>query len=339
MPEYRYDPLTRRTVIVAEERLNRPRQFDIEGKSEEAVCPFCPGNENLTPAEKDTIRSSDFSGNAVSGGNSWLVRAVSNMYPAVSGDSGEHEVIIDTPRHVLSITDLSETEVADMLRMYQRRIAFFRQQNRWAFVQIFKNVGAAAGASLPHSHSQLVALPFVPMYREQIIRSAAEYQSQSRQCFWCDLLQSELRHGERIIEATPRFVALCPIASRFAGEIEIYPKKHQAGFDAISDEQVLDLAKLLRRTVQKLQNVVVWMKNDLAYNLVLNTEPLRCSANPDSTNLDSVNLTQSFANLPDSQHWSLLILPSLARAAGFEWGTGLHINPISPETAAKRLRM
>ncbi|GHT24282.1 galactose-1-phosphate uridylyltransferase [Planctomycetales bacterium] len=322
MPEYRHNKLTGKTVIIAEERLKRPHQFDIEdntgGNSSAAeVCPFCPGNESETPPLVDLI----------DGENTWQVRAVPNKYPAVTGCEGSHEVIIDTPRHVLSISGLTENEVTDMLRMYQRRLRFYRQEKRRQFVQIFKNVGAAAGASLPHSHSQLIAMPFVPEPWRHILHCAEKYRSETQHCYWCEQLKENLNTGERIIEESPLFVALCPYVSRFAAEVEIYPKQHLSGFDNVEERELPELAGVLRRTVRRLEKIVSWMKGTLAYNVVLNTEPLTTEKKDGFPNIEKADF-----------HWYISILPGLARAAGFEWGTGLHINPVPPEHAARKMR-
>jgi len=342
MPEYRQDPLTGRTVIVAEERAARPHQFDITDKPFQGVCPFCEGNESLTPDETAAFRSAGTAPNS----SGWSVRVVPNKYPAVvPGDVptvlldhsfihtggkadgiGIHEVIIETPRHVLSVSELTPTEIAGMLAMYRQRLQVLRADSCWAYVQIFKNVGAAAGASLPHSHSQLVAIPFLPASLLQMLRRAKEYAQKHRRCFWCDYVQSEIQSGERIVEETKHFVVLCPFVSRFAGEIEVYPKHHESGFDKLDASTLDELAELFRRTIVRLEKAVVWMKAPLAYNIVLHTEPFRF--NRDGSGVD----------LASFFHWRFSILPSLARAAGFEWGTGLHINPISPEQAAGRLR-
>jgi len=196
MPEYRLDQSTGRMVIVAEERATRPYQFDIEddlqdGEPYRSYCPFCEGNESLTPGEISAFRDNtpDSAG--------WTVRTVPNLYPAVvcgnekssvvptftqhgslqasTSGVGVHEVIVDTPRHLLSVTDMTETEVEAMLRMYAVRLQALRSEQRFASAIIFKNVGQAAGASLPHSHSQLIALPFVPELLRTELDQAAKY--------------------------------------------------------------------------------------------------------------------------------------------------------------------
>jgi len=358
MPEYRCDPLTGQTVLIAEERMARPHQFDIENNGSDAKrahCPFCEGNEMMTPCEFAAYRPADSPRDATG----WQVRVIQNKYPAVLRDDerfpdctsfqnylaestvqaadagspipiegvGHHEVIVETPRHILCVSEMTETEAENMFRIYGERIAALRQENRWAFVQIFKNVGAAAGASIPHSHSQLIAMPFIPNAFRQLLKNAADYRNKTQRCYWCSMLETELTEQKRIIEETEHFVALCPFASRFAGEIKVYPKKHQADFDAvIADETVLsEFALLVRRMVQKLKKTTSRVSKNMAYNFVLHSNSF-------------VLPTEYKDDNEELFHWSLTILPSLARAAGFEWGTALHINPVSPETAAKMLR-
>lgn len=362
MPEYRQDPLTGRMVIVAEERASRPHQFDIENFcvhdpsiTYQKNCPFCSGNEFMTPNEIAAFRVAD----SLADGSGWSVRVVPNKFPAVvrnvpdcslwsnnyswfSNNSlnfyhpenecfrkpvsglGHHEVIIDTPRHILSISEMTDQEVTDMFRMYQNRLQTLRKEECWKYIQIFKNVGAAAGASIPHSHSQLMAMPFVPPMILSIWEKAHEYLAGKTQrnfldCVWCYRLKSEILGQERIVEETSNFVALCPFVSRFSGEVEIYPKSHESNFE--ENRQITEFALLVRRTIIRLEKAILGIKKPFAYNLVLNTEPF-----------DS-----SFPSLKNIFHWHLSILPSLARAAGFEWGTGLHINPMSPEKTAAKL--
>ena len=311
-------------VIVAEERASRPNQFDIESGAE-PVCPFCEGNESMTPGEITAFRKNkpDLPG--------WTARTVPNLYPAVvrsvedfsvdasqwtsSPAVGTHEVIVDTPRHILSVAEMTGSEVETMFGMYAARLRALRSEGRFVSVMIFKNVGQAAGASLQHSHSQLIALPFIP----ESLRSELDHAATYEECPWCDMLQAEFQSGVRIVEETERFVALCPFVSRFPAEVAVWPKRHKQYFDELSDDELAEYARLLRRTIRRLEKSVPWIKCRLAYNVILSTAPL---------------LREEFRQY----HLRFSILPSLSRAAGFEWGTGLHINPISPETAAARLR-
>ncbi|MDR1053348.1 MAG: DUF4921 family protein [Planctomycetaceae bacterium] len=353
MPEYRQNPLTGQTVIISAERGSRPHHFDIEtgggdGVESELVCPFCRGNEHLTPGEVDSIRDK---GSLVDGVG-WDVRAIPNKYPAVCDFSGVptfrefyevfdfggfpfpfelvgrsvpavggHEVLVDTPRHVVSVSEMTLSETVNMFQMYRMRLESLRKSNKWAYVQIFKNVGVAAGASIPHSHSQLIAIPFVPLSVQGVLERAAEFRILNGSCFWCEQILNEIRGGLRVVEETDSFLAICPFTSRFASEVEIYPKSHESFLESFADGYKLEeFSDLVRRTVDRLERVVFWIKGKLAYNFVFHVEPF---------------VHKFGANL---FHWHLSILPSLARAAGFEWGTGLHINPIPPEAAAEKLR-
>lgn len=353
MPEYRQNPLTGQTVIVSAERSARPHHFDIESGDGVVgdvglLCPFCEGNEHLTPGELAAIRAE---GTLVDGVG-WSVRVIPNKYPAVCGYSefptfrefreffdfgdfpvsfklgdcfipaiGEHEVLIDTPRHVVSVSEMTLRETTNMFRMYQMRLDNFLHNGRWVYIQIFKNVGLAAGASIPHSHSQLIAIPFVPLSVQGVLQRAAEFRNRNKNCFWCDRILYEISCGLRVVEQTDSFLAICPFASRFASEVEIYPKKHESFLESFLDEGKLEeFSALVRRTVCRLEQAVFWIKGKLAYNFVFHIEPF---VHDYGSNLF---------------HWHLSILPSLARAAGFEWGTGLHINPIPPEVAAEKLR-
>lgn len=376
MPQYRKDPLTGRWVIVAEERAERPHQFDIETTDDDTpkeYCPFCPGNEARTPPELDAIRPPGSAANA----SDWAVRVVPNQYPAVTpneefpdqhtfqtrfGDIldvdtplaalgapfyqplpgiGTHEVIIDTPRHVLCLTDLSDAEVVNVFRIYQRRLQAIAAEKRYASAMIFKNVGAAAGASLPHAHSQLLAMPLVapPIQRE--LHRAIEFRRETNRCYWCEHIRHEIKHAARFVEQTDHFVTLCPYVSRFPGEIAIFPKHHESHFERLPERHVDELALLVRRAVKTLCKTTPWIKGRLSYNMILKSGPFVYLGPLDSRDMHDLSavwlkkVDYAFENV---YHFHVTILPSLAKAAGFEWGCGLHINPVSPETAAAKLR-
>ena len=373
MTQYRKDPLTGRWVIIAQERAVRPNQFDIEGAdaaNELALCPFCLGNEDETPHEIDRLSDPDT--------ENWIVRAVLNKYPAVVkcddfpdyksfqlkyGGSldvdfplsqyeedtfttpvpgfGVHELIVDTPRHVLCVSELSDTETFDMFRMYRRRLATLRHENRYAHALIFKNVGQAAGASLYHSHSQLMAMPFLPPAIQRELQRAIDFRREMDECFWCTSIRHEIADGSRIIEEGKHFVSLCPYVSRFPAETVIYPKSHISHFEQINDDMLKEFAKMVRQTVRILIKGADWHKGGrLAYNMILKSGPFVYSGPMRTSDIsDSAfwlkRLDYCYEN---AYHFHLTILPSLAKAAGFEWGCGLHINPISPEDAAEKLR-
>lgn len=372
MPQYRKDPLTGRWIIVAEERMNRPNQFDINTENihntDLELCPFCPDNEDLTPEELDRIVDSD--------DQRWASRAVPNKYPAVE-DSGEfpdykgfqnryggtldvdfplsryedtfsdpiegfgsHELIIDTPRHVLCVSEMSDREVYDMFRMYRQRLQKLKNEKKSAHALIFKNVGCEAGASIYHSHSQLLAMPFLPPPIQRELQRAISFRREMDECFWCTHVEHELREKVRIIEEGKHFVSLCPYVSRFPAETVIYPKRHISHFEDIEDELLREFAEMTRRTVVLLSKGVDWHKSRLAYNMILKSGPFMYSGPLNMSDIsDSAFWFQKLDySYEKAYHFHLVILPSLAKAAGFEWGCGLHINPIAPETAAARLR-
>jgi len=371
MPQYRKDPLTGRWVIIAEERVNRPNQFDIESGDcaiDMTLCPFCPNNEDQTLEELDRLDGPK--------SNGWIARTVLNKYAAVVRGNqfcdykafqthygrmldvdhplskyedtfcdpipgiGSHELIVDTPRHVLCLSEMTDQEVFNMFRMYRKRLSALRQEKKHASALIFKNVGQAAGASIYHAHSQLLAMPFLspPIQRE--LQRAIGFRREMEECFWCLHLAKEIKNGTRIVEETSRFVSLCPYVSRFPAETAIYPKEHISHFEELDDDSLWEFAQLTRQTVILLTKGVEWIKGKLAYNMILKSGPFVYSGPMDMVDIsDSAfwlrELNYSFENV---YHFHLTILPSLAKAAGFEWGCGLHINPVAPETAAAKLR-
>src|SRR4030042_5767959 len=175
MPELRKDPIIGRWVIIATERGKRPHDFVVE---EEVVkggfCPFCPGNEHTTPPEIFAYREPGTQPNTPG----WRLRVVHNKFPALilqgepdrQGEGmfdkmagiGTHEVIIENPDHLLTLATISLEGFVDVLKAYGERIHTLAQDPRFRYVLIFKNQGRAAGASLAHSHSQLIGLPIVP---------------------------------------------------------------------------------------------------------------------------------------------------------------------------------
>lgn len=367
MSEYRKDPLTGRWVIIAEERFSRPNQFFGD---EELPCPFCPGNENHTPNELDAFRKND------SENSDWTVRVVPNKFSAVAEDErfpdhrvfranfggmldvdaplanmndpkvaplpgvGSHEVIVDSSRHVLSFTELDDDENFDMFRMYRQRLRTLKNENHWAHALIFKNVGEAAGASIEHTHTQLLAMPFIPPPIQREFQRLIQFRSRTELCYWCAHIDFELKNKVRIVEETDRFLALCPYLSRFPFEVSIFPKKHISHFESLKDDELSELAKLTADIVRILERGTSWMPGKLAYNMILKSGPFFYPGPPDAVHVSDSSpwfrtIDYAFEN---AYHFHITLMPSLAKAAGFEWGCGLHINPISPETAAAKLR-
>ena len=229
--------------------------------------------------------------------------------------SGTHEVIIESPNHIDSITSLPIEQVELVLQAYRMRLAHWRSQRGLQYAVVFKNYGADAGASLSHTHSQLMCLDFIPSDIERTHRRLTEYRKQYNQCYICHLQIEELRAQERIVLESEGFVAFCPFASRFPFAFSIMPKKHRCHFDEVPEQEMQDLAKVLKACLIALETAQPYA----AYNYVLQTAPFH---RPDR----------------NSHHWRLRVIPRLSKVAGFEWGSDCFINTTKPELAASVLR-
>ena len=329
MPELRKDPITGRWVIIATERAKRPTDFvrekvQIRGSG---FCPFCYGNESKTPPEIIAYRSDGSLRNAPG----WSLRVVSNKFPALGIEGslnrqgeglydkmngiGAHEVIIETPDHQKTLAMLSPRQIEDVLWAYRDRILDLRKDRRFKYIMIFKNHGEAAGASLEHTHSQLIALPVVPKNVLEETGGARDYFNFKERCIFCDIIRQESESGIRVIADTPAFIAVAPFAPRFPFEIWIMPRVHQSAFEDSQKQEFEQLALMLKDMLMRLDKVLDYP----AYNYIIHTSPI-----PESPN--------------EHYHWHLEIMPKLTKIAGFEWGTGFHINPTPPEESAKFLR-
>jgi UDPglucose--hexose-1-phosphate uridylyltransferase len=322
MTELRIDPIGGRRVYIAEDRAGRPNDFaasehlaaDVRDDDAAAVaaCPFCAGNEAATPHELATV---------VDQRGDWLLRVVPNKFPAMSlaagadGAVGVHEVIIESPRHVQAVLELSVEQLATVLTAYRDRLRHWAADGRMAHGLIFKNSGRAAGASLRHVHSQLVATPYVPEAVQRELDSSAEFFARQGKCIFCDLIQREIAAGERIVRREGGLAAIAAFAGRQPLETWILPEAHAARFDQTADADLAKLAAMLHGTLRALDAVIP----GAAYNLILHTGPFGSAA-------------------AASYHWHWEIVPRVAQLAGFELGTGVYINPVSPEQAARRLR-
>ena len=330
IPEYRRCPVSGRWVILAPERALRPIELQHgephhrhNGTPVES-CPFCPGHERDTPDEVYAIRDD----------RGWHLRVVPNKYPAVRPISevpphtvttdgffesvsgfGIHEVVIESASHLCEPTRLSDQQYRDVLAAYRERLIAHARNPDLVYSTVFKNVGAEAGASLAHLHSQIVATPIVPDAIRTELEAADDYYIRERRCVFCALLESERRLQVRVVAETGRFVVLSPFAPRFAYELWVLPLAHDSQYEKAGDEALLELAGLMKRALGAIDAVL----DEPAYNLFLHTGPLRAS------------------NLPYF-HWHFEITPRTARPAGFEWGSGCFINAVAPERAAAELR-
>jgi UDPglucose--hexose-1-phosphate uridylyltransferase len=327
MPEFRKDPIVDRWVIIATERAKRPQEAKTVEKPQRAgACPFCSGNEAMTPPEILAYRKNNSHPNQPG----WTVRVVPNMYPAVVPDEaqdrrsgfyqsmnavGAHEVIVEIQEHATRLAELGEKQFDDLVKAYHDRILGLRQDERWRHVLIYKNEGAQAGATFEHLHSQLVALPSVPRQVSDELEGARKFYQQNGQCVYCAIISADLVDGSRIVSENQYFVALCPYAPRFSFETWLLPKQHLASFDGASELERREFALTLRETLIRLDRCL----NHPPFNYVLHSAPFDATA-------DSY------------YHWHLEIMPRLSGVAGFEWGSGYFINTAAPEDTARTLR-
>ena len=329
MSEYRQDPISRSWVIIGTERAQRPCEFAEPVFERRAVaCSFCAGNESETPPSIATYASPESP-------KQWLVRVVPNKYPALepakspAGDAwffsqaannqplpgvGTHEVIVESPRHVASLSELTAAEAELVFRAYRDRLQAHYRGGQSEYVQIFKNVGPAAGASLEHAHSQLIALPGVPEVVARQMAVAKEHYSETGRSLFVEMIERELRLKERIVAETEQFVAFCPYASRFGYEVWLGPRQHSARFENAQDGELRELTSLMRELIRCLEQTT----GQTAYNFYLYTSPAREG--------------------DDFLQWHFQIIPRLSKIAGFEWSTGCFINPYPPESCAAALR-
>jgi UDPglucose--hexose-1-phosphate uridylyltransferase len=327
MPEFRQNKATKEWVIISGERAKRPSDFVEKKKKQEPIpehrddCPFCTGNEHMTPAPLYRYPEQ----------GDWQLRVVTNKFAALQPDLattrtwvggflaakgfGIAEVVIESPQHNKTIATMSINEVAQVLKAYKIRQIEIGKIENINLVTIFRNHGARAGTSLEHPHSQIIATPIVPPHVRYPMEQAIAHYDKYSTCVYCDLLAEELRQKERIIHESDNFVAFCPFASRTPFETRIYPKHHSASFVSIGEEEIEELAWLLKDILSRIYNCL----DNPDYNYVLRSSPI----GDENTR---------------HQHWYMVIIPKISTPAGFEIGSGIYINTVPPEVAARYLR-
>jgi len=328
LPELRRDPITGRWVIISTDIARRPTDFaqDHVVARGDPHCQFCAGQEHRTPAEVLAYRDG---GGPNQGG--WRLRVVPDKFPAlrVEGDFhrqgegiydrmsgiGAHEVIIETPEHVVNQADLAESHIEDIFWAYRDRILDLRKDRRLRFILLFKNHGTAGGSTIEHTHTELIALPVVPKRVQEEIEGAKRYYDFKERCICCDIAHQELAAAHRVVLETDHFVAFCPYAPRFPFETWILPLKHRSHFEESDAAEIRNLAWVQRAILRKIDKVL----EHPPYNWMVHSSPVQDAALP-------------------HYHWHIEIIPRLTRVAGFEWGSGFYINPTPPEEAAKFLR-
>jgi len=328
MTELRRDPVIGRWVIISTDRGKRPSDFGQEVETGVGkFCPFCPGNEDKTPSELLAYHDPGREKNAPG----WWVRVVPNKFPALQIEGtlnrqgegmydkmngvGAHEVVIESNEHGKDFPDLPDKHAEDVVWAFRDRIMDLKKDARFEYILVFKNKGGAAGASLTHPHSQLIATPVVPKHVRESVNGAKNYYEYKERCVFCDMIKQEATTGTRIVAENDDFVAFVPFAARFPFEVWILPKVHDSDFEDVQKHEVVNLTRLLQNVLRRMKNVL----DNPPYNFIILNSPLRES---------------KLAHY----HWHLEIMPKLTKVAGFEWGSGFYINPTPPEEAAKFLR-
>ncbi len=329
MSELRKDPIVSRWVIISEERGKRPSDFaPDENKKKSGHCPFCEGHEHHTPPEILAYRHGQSERNKPG----WFLRVVPNKFPALqiegelspSGEGvfdrmhgvGAHEVIIETPDHQKDLTDLQSGEFQKIFCAYRDRITDLKRDTRFKYILIFKNHGSAAGATVEHTHSQLIATPVIPRTIAEELQGAKNHYDIKERCVFCDMIRQEMTDTRRRVAENEKFIALEPFAARFPFETWILPKHHQSHFEEEPESHYSFLADIFLETLKRLHIAL----DNPPYNYVLHTSPVNQK--------DDAN----------TYHWHIEIMPKLTKIAGFEWGSGFFINPTPPEQAAEYLK-
>jgi UDPglucose--hexose-1-phosphate uridylyltransferase len=316
-------------VVISTERRKRPADFRLETvtPSSDGACPFCEGHEHMTPRELLAHRRNGSPPNMPG----WDLRVVPNQFPVLRVEGtldrrgeglfdkmngiGAHEVIIESPKHDTNLATMDDAAIEQVLWAFRERVQDLKQDRRFRYIIIFKNHGVAAGASLDHSHSQLIALPIVPREVRDEVDGARAHHAAKERCVFCDVVRQEVEEGRRVIAENADMVALAPYAPRFPFETWILPKRHQAVFEDAPRHEYGSLARLLGDLLRRMNRAL----RVPPYNLVIHNAPL---ADP----------------VADFYHWHVEIIPTLTKVGGFEWATGFYLNPTSPEEAAQVLR-
>lgn len=337
MSDLRLDPLTKRWVVIAPERANRPIETGPNGNKKSGFCPFCPGNENNTPSEIFAVRPYGCKNDA-----NWKVRVIPNKFPTLQIEGnldrkaegpyrkmhgiGAHEVIIENPDHSQHIHQAAFDQAKLILNTAKCRMADLKGDKRFLYLLLFKNYGGDAGASLEHPHLQLNAFPITPFEVALELQPCQDYYRNNISCLLCDIADFESQASSRLVIESLYHLAFCPYASRFPYEIMIMPKssEHKAFFTEINDLQMDDLVQVLQLTLRKLERAL----DSPSYNLIFHVAPF----------FDHSPVPNKGETINSDYHWHIHIYPRLTKIAGFELGAQFFINSVYPELAAKKLK-
>ncbi|MFB6212702.1 MAG: HIT domain-containing protein [Candidatus Magasanikbacteria bacterium] len=323
MPELRKHPILKDWVMIDPKRVERHLHIDSGGnfETDKSKCPF----QDLSSNEEDPILSysqdSDLEG--------WTLQVIKNKFPAVEPENnssvwgvgpykkrtahGYHELLV-TKSHHEDFDSLKDEEAFDVFRALQERYRALSQRNRVQFVSMFHNWGKRAGASVYHPHYQIISLPVVPSGTKEYLEGSRRYKEKNGTCGYCDMIQKEQEDGTRVVFENEKVICFVPFASKAPFEMRIFPKEHSPYFRR-EDERVL------KEISFGLKNVIKSLKRNLSspdYNFFIHSAP----AENDEFNYF---------------HWHIEVRPRVIIPGGLEKGTGMYVNVVSPESAAKVL--
>ena len=319
MPELRRHYFLDEYCIIAAERKKRPSDFRIAKTvpGDETVCPFCPGNEKMTPPAVAVYPMQGILSDNQERISSWQLRVFPNVFAAMVPfpapataewialpGHGYHEVIVDSPQHRENPADFSQEHMEMLIQVYRDRYVHYCEDSLVKYVSIFKNWGKEAGASLSHSHSQLVTLPILP----PLIRRELDVISRAKRCPFCNIVAQE-KESSRLIDENENWILIAPFYSQTPYETWILPKRHFANLQEMHEDEGKSLAALLKRALGSMRSLL----NDPPYNCMI-------------------------FQLLSSYHLNIKIQPAISKIAGFERSTGVYINSFAPEQAAEELK-
>ncbi|MFO0754682.1 MAG: galactose-1-phosphate uridylyltransferase [Thermodesulfovibrionales bacterium] len=338
MHELRKDPILGKWIAVLKESKS-PEHYLEEGSRRAfrekfgTSCIFCTGREGETPPELYAHREHGAPPNSPQ----WDTRVIPNLRPLfqIEGDLGRravgmydkmnsvgaHEIIIESPHHGIPPEDRGLSPMSGVVATYKNRISELEKDPRFRYLLLYKDCGRAKDMFY-HPHSQLVATPVIPRGIKGELEGAKEYFFYKERCVFCDIIDEEMRSGERIVMETSHFIACTPYASKLPFEFWILPKRHHCAFQDIDEAEQEDFALILMTTLKKMR----WILRDPAYSYILHTAPNR------------VPRKDHWHTLGEDFHWHMEIMPQLFLKSGFEWSSELYVTATSPEDAADYLR-
>jgi UDPglucose--hexose-1-phosphate uridylyltransferase len=321
MAELRRDPVSGEWIVT---------EYKTTKGDSVGACPFCPGNEQLTPKAIREYKDTD---------GSWLMRCFPATNPVFvievnenkraeglydkMGNVGAHEIIVENRSHTKTLSSFTEKELALLLEAYMERISDLKKDKRFKYVQVFKNHGELAGSYVFHPHSHLLATPIMPHKIEQELMNSKRHYVQKGRCLFCDILNQEMRQNKRVVSINSDFVALCPFASRFPYEVWLVPRSHSESFEEIKEEGVKrSLAAIMLDTMKRIEKLTN------AYTMIVHTSP----------NRDKGAFFDAEAPLAEYFHWHIEIFPRDFKSSKYKQEDEFYVISITPEEAAKALK-